>query len=180
VCFVGKGGFVFMKFQTVRIWAIFFAVVLMTQCATKSAQLPRDIFGIYIGMDKAAAEQRLSEIAVFQTDARKRQQVWRLKEVGRFESVAVGYDAKGAVRYVTAFANSAEGAERLRFTDVGDLQKARAEIVEPHFRYIWDAPATDGRTAYMVNIYGDNPEFVTVYALVGQTPAAETNTVGSK
>ena len=136
---------------------VFTVVILLTilQCSAKIApNLPKDILGISIGMSKADAQQRLEEIATFESEGRKVGQLWRLKNDPHFSSVAVDYDKENRVRFVTAFVEKTTTKEKIKFTEVGDLTKARAEIVEPHYRYIWEVPAE-----------GDNPEFVETYSL---------------
>ena len=105
-------------------------------------------------MSKADAQQRLEEIATFESEGRKVGQLWRLKNDPHFSSVAVDYDKENRVRFVTAFVEKTTAKEKIKFTEVGDLTKAGAEIVEPHYRYIWEVPAE-----------GDNPEFVETYSL---------------
>ena len=139
---------------------------VITQCAPKSAsELPKDILGISIGMSKNDAQKRLEEIALFERDEEKKQQIWRLKNDPRFSELAVGYDKENNLRYITLFVDKATAKERIRFTDVGDLSKSRKEIIEPHYRYIWEIAASEGKPAYYVNIYGDEPEFLTMFTL---------------
>ena len=58
-----------------------------------------------------------------------------------FSSIAVAYDKEDQVRFITAFVQKAAVKEKTRFAEVGDLTKAKAEITEPHYRYIWEVPA---------------------------------------
>ena len=144
------------------------AVIILTtmQCAERAApDLPSDILGISIGMNKADAQKRLEEIATFESEGRKVGQLWKLKNDPHFSSIAVAYDKENRIRFVTAFVEKTTVKEKIKFTDVGDLTKARTEIVEPHYRYIWEIPAKGDKPAYNVNIYGDNPEFVTTYSI---------------
>lgn len=148
----------------------------ISQCATKSpkkANVPGDILGISVGMHKEAAQKHLEDIAQFERDERTRQQVWRLKNDPHFSQLAIGYDDQDQVRYVTAFVDPASAKERIRFTDVGDLSQAKREIVAPHYRYIWEVPARDGKPVYFVNVYGDNPDFLLHYSLSGKAGASE-------
>jgi len=74
------------------------------QCSAKIApNLPKDILGISVGMNKADAQRRLEEIATFESEGRKVGQLWRLKNDPHFSSVAVDYDKENRVRFVTAF-----------------------------------------------------------------------------
>jgi hypothetical protein len=137
----------------------------MTQCARKTADLPKDLRGIYIGMKQEDALRRLEEIAVFESKTRKAGHLWKLKDDSRFSHLAIDFNKENKIRFVTAFVDPATAKERIRFADVGDLTTARAEISEPHYRYIWEVPAEGDEPACVVNIYGDNPEFVTTYSL---------------
>ncbi|MBA2737631.1 MAG: hypothetical protein H0U50_12695 [Pyrinomonadaceae bacterium] len=116
-------------------------------------------------MSKADAQRRLEEIAAFESGDRKVGDLWKLKNDPHFSSIAVGYDKENRVRFITAFVEKTTAKEKIKFTDVGDLTEAKAEIVEPHHRYIWEVPASDGKPAHFVNVYGDNPESVTIYSL---------------
>ncbi len=152
--------------KTLELGILLVIVLMMTQCAVQSApDLPKDILGISIGMSKEDAQRRLEEIAVFESETRKVGQLWKLKNDPHFSSLAVDYDKENRIRFVSAFVEKATAKEKIKFADVGDLTKAKAEIVEPHYRYIWEASSEGDRAAYIVNIYGDNPEFVTTYSL---------------
>ena len=146
--------------------ALAFSLFVLQCGGTKTAKnLPHDILGINVGMNKAEVQKRLEEIAVFDKDERKNQQVWKMKDASRFSHIAVGYDKENEIRYITAFVDKESVKEKIRFTEVGDISTAKQEILEPHYRYIWQVPADGGKPAYEVNIYGDNPEFVTNYTL---------------
>jgi len=147
---------------------VFTVVILLTtlQCSAKIApNLPKDILGISIGMSKADAQQRLEEIATFESGGRKVGQLWKLKNDPHFSSIAVDYDKENRVRFITAFVEKTTAKEKIKFTEVGDLTKAKAEIVEPHHRYVWEVPAEGDKPAYVVNVYGVDAEFVENYSL---------------
>ncbi len=144
------------------------SLVFLSGCSKPAPALPKDLFGISVGESRDEAQKRLSEIATFERDEEKRQQVWQLKNDPRFYKMAIGYDRENRVRYITAFVEKATAKERVRFTDVGDLGSAKKEILEPHHRYIWDVAGEgeeEGKPDYQVNVYGDNPDFVTIYTL---------------
>lgn len=161
--------------KTLELGILLIVVLMTTQCAVRnSPALPNDIKGISIGMSKEDAQRRLEEIAAFESEGRKVGQLWKLKNDPHFSSVAVGYDKENRIRFVTAFVEKTATKEKIKFADVGDLTKARAEITEPHYRYIWEVPADGDKAARIVNIYGDNPEFVTMYSLVGKIHSDKT------
>ena len=153
------------------------AVALMLApigCTRRETALPVDLLGIRVGMSRTDAIKRLEEIAVLETELKKRQQLWNLKDDPHFLSLAIGYSPDERVRYITAFTEKAKvkAKEKIMFTDVGDISKAKQEITGPHFKYIWDVPASDGAPAYQVVLYGDQKDFVSFYSLVelGQPP----------
>ena len=123
-------------------------------------------------MEKAAARARLNAISEFVRNEGRNQEIWKVKDPSRFAEVAVGY-GDDKVRYVTAFVDKAQAKEFIPFSGVGDLRSAKAEIMEPHHRYVWDVPQSAGRDACTVNVYGDNPEFVTIYTLAARPEGGE-------
>ena len=159
--------------------SIFFVMLLTTlQCTTESAtvaNLPDNIFGIKPGMSKEEAEIQLRKIGDFKTDAEKRQQIWMIKNDPRFSSLAVGYEKDNQVRYVTAFAEKENVKQRVRFTEIGDVAKAKQEITKPHYRYTWIVEAINDKPAYVVTVYGTDPEFLSIYSLakIGESEEEE-------
>lgn len=142
-------------------------MLLTMQCVANSEPvpiLPDEIFGIKPGLNKTDAENRLREVGELKNEAEKRQQVWTLKNDVHFDSLAIGYDKENRVRYITAFYEG-KAKERMRFTDVGDLSKAKKEVTEPHHRYTWEIPATNGKPAHIVTVYGTDKDFLTTYSL---------------
>jgi hypothetical protein len=123
-------------------------------------------------MEKTAARSRLNEISEFVRNVGRNQEIWRVKDSSRFAEVAVGYSSD-KIGYVTAFVDKRRATEMIPFSGVGDLSSAKAEIMEPHHRYIWHVPQTTGGDAYTVNVYGDNPEFVTIYTLSANPEGGE-------
>ena len=143
-------------------------LLVSTHCAAKTettAELPKDLRGISVGMSKTDARPRLEEVADFVSEDRKTGQLWQLKNDPYFRHLAIGYDKENKVRFVTGLVDAATAKQRMRFADVGDLSKAEREINEPHHRYYWKVEAADGKPAYFVNIYGADPEFLSTYSL---------------
>lgn len=143
-------------------------ISLTIQCGGKQATgkvPPQDILGISVGMNKADAQKRLEEIAQFVSEDRKAGQLWQLRTDPQFANVAVAYDKEQKIRFVTALVNKETAKERIRFTEVADLTKAKAEIVEPHYRYIWEVAPQGQQPAQIFIAYGDNPDSVTLISL---------------
>lgn len=131
-------------------------------CAVKSS-LPQDIFGIRLGMNRADAQKHLEEIAEFERDDRKQQQIWRLKNDARYSHIVLGFDKSGQVRYITVFADKSK--VRTRFSEIGDVSAAKAEILEPHHKFIWEVGKNGEKPAFFVEAYGTEKDFLSSYSL---------------
>lgn len=153
---------------SLKLCILIVVLLTITQCAaevTPAPNLPDDVLGLKIGMSKDDAEKRLREIGELKEEMEKRQQVWNLKNEPHFNSLAIGYNRDNQIRYVTAFSEEGKVKERLRFSAVGDITKSQQEVTDPHHRYTWEVPTSDGRPAYIVSVYGANKEFLTMYSL---------------
>jgi len=127
-----------------------------------------EVLGLRVGIGKAEARSHLKEISEFVRNEGRNQEIWKLKDASRFSEVAVGY-SEDKIRYITAFVDKKLAKEHIAFSSVGDLNTAKAEIVGQHHRYIWDVPASSGNAACSVNVYGDNPEFITMFTIVARS-----------
>jgi len=137
-----------------KIWFFLAAALLLcaANCGAPAVEspkdLPKDLLGVRIGMSKDEAQKSLEQVAVFTREERKRQQLWKLKQDPHFVDLAIGYDENERFRYITAFTEKKSGKKPMLFSSVGDLTKAKAEIVVPHHRYIWEIPA-EGRSGLL-------------------------------
>jgi len=140
-------------------------ILMMTQCTARTAPaLPKDILGISVGMNKDAAQKRLSEIGELQSEDRETGNLWQLKDDARFRNLVVAYDAENRIKFVTALVDEKTAKERVRFSEIGDLDTAKKEVVAPNHRYTWEV-AADGKPTYTVSVYGTNPEHLTIFSL---------------
>jgi hypothetical protein len=162
------------------VFVLLFSVGLAGACSgnrssvsAPPSQVPRDLLGLTVGMPKEAAERRLREIASLSSEGLKGQQAWKLRSDPHFDYLAVGFDADERVRFVTGLVNAKTARERLRFESVGDLTLAKSEVVGPHHRYIWHMPADGDNPPFYVSVYGDNPETVSSYTIIGLAASRE-------
>ena len=142
-------------------------LLITMQCANKSASvsgLPDNILGIELGMNKEDAENRLKEIGKFSRQEEKRQELWSLKDNSHFGYIALGYDRENQVRYVAAIANP-KGGKLMRFDEIGDLSKAKKEVVGQFHRYVWEVPAKNETSQYSVTVYGQDKEFLSNFII---------------
>ena len=162
--------------KALRSSILVFMVLAVTQCATKTvsvSDVSDNIFGVKPGMNREKAQNRLREIGEFKEAAEKRQEVWLPKNDPRFDSIAIGYGKDGRVSYITAFSEEGKVKERVRFTDIGDITKAKREVTEPHHRYTWEVPPTAENSAYIVTVYGTDKEYLKMYSLAAKPHPAE-------
>lgn len=153
-------------FKTASKLCILIVLILaVNQCAAKKAsELPRDILGISVGMNKDSAEPRLKEIAKLIRLEKKRQEVWTLKSDPRFGYLVVGYDKENKIRYVTAFTKPKDGTP-VRPDEIGNLAEAKHESAQANYSYVWQAPARDDKPAYVVTVRGNQPESLSQLSL---------------
>ncbi|MBV9240932.1 MAG: hypothetical protein JO314_02890, partial [Acidobacteria bacterium] len=113
-------------------------------CTTGRAAVPNgDLLGLLVWMPKAAAERRLAEIGTLERTESGRQEIWRLTSDPRFSTLAVGFDKEDRVRYITAFVDKKAATERVAFSTIGDISQAKAVVLPPHYRYIWEIKGAD-------------------------------------
>lgn len=151
--------------MTVARLTVLFSLINVVAAACSISQKPATEFlGLRVGMDKAVAKAHLNEISTFSRSEGRSQEIWKLNDNARFDTVAVGF-REDKIRYVTAFVNKEEATDRVPFSSVGDLKKAKAEVMEPHHRYDWSVPASGAESACSITAYGDDPEFLTIYTV---------------
>lgn len=147
-------------------------VLFLAAACSLTTQRPTQILGLDLGMERPDARSRLNETCDFVRLEGANQEIWKVRTPLRFTTVAVGY-RDDRIRYITALVDTTQAKELIPFSRVGDLSTARAEIMPPHYRYIWDVQPNFGGSGYRVSVYGDNPEFVTMYTL-SEKPASGT------
>ena len=150
-----------------KIYILLCVLFAITNCAGETASgnnLPNNILGIKLGMTEQEAKNRLQEIGKFTRVEPKRQQIWALKDNSRFGYVAVGFDKENKVHYVSAIA-APKSREKMRYTEIGDLSAAKAEIAKPNYIYTWTIPAANGNSPYMILARGTNAEYLNTYTI---------------
>ncbi len=161
------------RYKLIKFILLIVLLVTILQCSNKTvAELPKNILGISVGMNKDDAERRLREIGKFSRDEVKQQQVWSVRDDPHFGSVAVGYDNDNRVRYIAGIAK-AKGGEPMRFSQVGDVSAAKAEIVEPNHKYVWEVPEKNGNPAHTVIAQGNNADYLAMLTFVNSASKNE-------
>jgi hypothetical protein len=127
--------------------------------------LPRDVLGVRPGMSEEEARRRLNKVGREQIEERMKHGVWEVRD-SRIAHVGVRFDNKTrVVRWVTAIARK-DAKNRLRYSDIGDLKRARYKTDGNNHTYIWVVPARGKRPAYVLEALGSDPQYLTTYRLL--------------
>jgi hypothetical protein len=141
--------------------ALILCLFLVFVAVSVSAATPKsEIMGISLGMSRADARARLQSMGTLEREARKRQEVWAIKDE-RISHVLVGYDKEMRVRYVTALARS--GGPRIRYDEVADLKTAERAQNQGNYKLTWQVAARSG--AYLLIAHGHDPQFLDSYSI---------------
>lgn len=133
-------------------------------CGTKSVEPKPEILGVRLGMSREEAHARLRSIGQLEKQERRQQEVWRLNGDPGYSHLMVAYNKEyTAVRYVTAVAN--EGGQRVRYADVVDLGRARAESIQASRTYTQDVPARNNQPGFVTKAIGDDPTYLKYYSV---------------
>jgi len=128
-----------------------------------SPSKPRpEIMGIALGMSRDEARTRLESIGSLEREARKRQQVWAIKDL-RISHLLVGFDAESRVRYVTAIART--DGPRMRYEEVADVKSAQRMQNQGNYKFMWEVPARHGQLAYLMIAHGHDSRYLDSYSI---------------
>jgi len=121
-----------------------------------------EIMGISLDMKRDVALARLKSIGSLEKEARKRQEVWAVKDA-RISHLLVGYDADGRVRYVTAIAR-ADGP-RIRYQEVADLKSAQRSVTPGNHKFTWEIAEHGGKSAFIFIARGHDAQYLDSYSV---------------
>jgi hypothetical protein len=139
--------------------------LLLVSCVVATAapaRLQPEIMGISLGMSRNDARARLQSLGTLEKEARKRQEVWALKDQ-RISHLLVGYDPDLRVRYVTAIART--GGPRIRYDEVADVKNAQRTNTQGNYKLTWQVPARRGQPAYLMIAHGHDPQYLESYSV---------------
>lgn len=154
-------------FQFIVSTAAVLVILTTLQCAEKKAaaiDLPKDILGVSVGMNREPAQNRLKEIGKLLREDKGKQEVWVLKENLQYGHLAVGYNAENRIQFVTAIAKP-NGETGVKPEQIAALNTAKSEINGPNYRYSWEAAARENNPAYSIIVQGNQPESVSLYTM---------------
>ena len=109
--------------------------VLLVLCATASAAQMSDIVGIRLDMPRDGVRSALKDVAKFEGEERRRQEIWTLTDDPRYVSLIIGYTPQWNVRFVTAVAKP-DGVA-VHYGDVLDVKSADHRAAGQTHTYTW-------------------------------------------
>ncbi len=131
--------------------------------ASAAPSKPRpEIMGIVLGMSRDSAQARLKSMGNLEKEARKRQEVWAIKNP-RVSHLLVGYDTDFRVRYITAIARA--NGPRIRYDEVADVKEAQRVNTQGNYKLTWQVAARSGQFAYLLIAHGRDPNYLDSYSV---------------
>ena len=121
-----------------------------------------EILGISLDMKRDVALVRLKSIGSLEREARKKQEVWAVKDA-RISHLLVGYDMDDRVRYVTAIART--DGPRIRHEELADVKSAQRSITPGNHKLTWEIEARRGHSAFIIIARGHDAQFVDSYSV---------------
>jgi hypothetical protein len=138
-------------------------LLLASACATKVEPKP-EILGVRLGMTREEAHARLKNIGQFEKEERRQQEVWRLTNDPVYSHLMVAYNKEyTSVRYITAVAN--EQGRRIRYADVINLGRARAESTQASHTYTQEVAARADQPGFKIRAIGNDPTNLKYYSV---------------
>ena len=145
-----------------RLLSVSLLLVISILVSAAPAQPRPEIMGISLDMKRDDAVARLKSIGSLEKEARKRQQVWAVKDV-RISHLLVGYDPEGRVRYVTAIART--DGPRIRYEDVADLKSAQRSDTPGNHKFTWEIEGHRGQSAFILIARGHDAQYLDSYSI---------------
>jgi len=138
-------------------------LLVMSVLVSAAPARPRpEIMGISLDMKRDEALVRLKSIGSLEKEARKRQEVWAIKDA-RISHLLVGYDADNRVRYVTAIART--DGPRIRYREVADLKSAQRSDTSGNHRFTWEIEERRGQSAFLLIARGHDSQYLDSYSV---------------
>ncbi|HKO96891.1 MAG TPA: hypothetical protein VJU86_07865 [Pyrinomonadaceae bacterium] len=155
------------KLVASSILSLLFAVSSFAVGLQPPKEPARDILGVRIGMSADEAHTQLKKIGELQKEERKRQEVWAIRDP-RFSHLIVQFE-KGTrlIHFVTAVARADAQAEKMRYSDVGELKSARqrGEAAKKNYRYEWGLEAAGKDPKVQIVAWGRDPQYLQYYSI---------------
>ena len=145
-----------------RLLSLSLLLVIGILASAAPARPRAEIMGITLDMKRDDVRARLQTIGSLEKEARKRQEVWAVKD-SRISHLLVGYDPEYRVRYVTAIART--DGPRIRYQEVADLKSAQRSVTPGNHKFTWDVEGRRGQSAFIIIARGHDSQFLDSYSV---------------
>ena len=145
-----------------KLLSVSLLLVISVLVSAAPARPRPEIMGISLDMKRDDAVARLKSIGSLEKEARKRQQVWAVKDA-RISHLLVGYDVDGRVRYVTAIART--DGPRIRYQEVADLKSAQRSVPPGNHKFTWEIEGRSGQSAFILIARGHDAQYLDSYSV---------------
>ena len=145
-----------------RVLSVCLLLVAWVLANATPAEPRPEIMGIALGMSRDDARARLRSLGTLEKEARKRQEVWAIKDE-RISHLLVGYDPEFRVRYVTAVTRT--GGPRIRYDEVADLKHAQRVNNQGNYKFTWEVAARQGQSAFITIAHGRDSQYLESYSV---------------
>lgn len=128
------------------------------------ADTKTEVLGIKVAMKREDARRQLQKIGRLEKEERKQQEIWTLTNDRHYAYLIVAFDKENTkVRYFTAKAR--EGGQRIRYSDVVDIKKARQVGTVNNYKYVLDVPGHGKHPGYTITARGTDPQYLTYFSI---------------
>ncbi len=159
-----------MKKKLLAIAFILSVVFINVQQAAAATQ--HDVPGIEVGMSREKAVSILAKMGKKDHDERKQQEIWTLRDNKQFSHIIISFDKEYKyVRFINAKAR--ENGERVRYSDVIDVEKAVAQDLPNNYKYVIQVPAQGDKAAYKIIARGSDKDYLTYFAVEALTESEQ-------
>ena len=145
-----------------RLLSLSLLLVISSLVSAAPARPRPEIMGISLDMKRDVALARLKLIGSLEKEARKRQEVWAVKDA-RISHLLVGYDADNHVRYVTAIART--DGPRIRYHEVADLKSAQRSETQGNHKFTWEIEERRGQSGFILIARGHDAQYLDSYSV---------------
>lgn len=145
-----------------KLFSVSLLLVIGVLVSAAPARPRPEIMGISLDMKHDDAVARLKSIGSLEKEAKKRQEVWAVKDT-RISHLLVGYDADGRVRYVTAIART--DGPRIRYQEVADLKSAQRSVTPGNHKFTWEVEERRGKSAFILIARGHDAQYLDSYSV---------------
>ena len=144
-------------------------VIVGAGLGTAPKQLPREFFGLQLGMNEEVAHRRLRRIATPDKDRHEgkeaeesgEQEVWILRRDAKFKYLLIKFNKEHHLSWMTIVAHP----KRVRYADIASLAQATKATDGINFSYKWKVEANKQQPALLIIARGSSADFLTSYSV---------------